>query len=84
MNVHQLRRRDIIDFRSRLFTKNGPRIVNRTLGVLKTALKEGYFREDLHRDPTAGIGNIKYEAKESGIFTQKELKNLFPPDSLGP
>jgi len=82
--IHDLKRGDILDFRARLLTKNGPRIVNRTIQILKTAFKEGYFREELYRDPTAGIGDIRYEPKKSGVFTRKELRKLFPEEDLGP
>jgi len=82
--IHKLRRGEVLDFRARLLAKNGPRTVNRTIGVLKTAIKEGIFREELYRDPTAGVGNINYEMKESGVFDKEELRTLFPSDSLGP
>ena len=52
--------------------------------VLKTIFREGYFREGLTRDPTIGIGAIRYEMRESGVFTTEKIKNLFPTDSCGP
>lgn len=75
--VLSLRRRDILDFRSDLLKKHNPRTVNGVIQTLKTCLKEGVFREDLPKDPTLGVGNIRYKPKESGTFTAEELKDLF-------
>ncbi|MBN1835770.1 MAG: site-specific integrase [Spirochaetales bacterium] len=75
--VQDLRRADILDFRNRLAAKYGPSVVNRTIMVLKTALKEGLYREELQRDPSAGIGNIKYQLRESGTFTEEEIVRMF-------
>lgn len=80
--LKELRRADILDFRDRLFDPDrdkqiGARTANCTMGALKTALREAYFREDIERDPTVGIGQIKYEEAEVGVFTMKELKALF-------
>lgn len=81
--VSDLKRADFIDLRSRLLKGNGTRTVNRAMAVLKTCLKEEYFRENLARDPTQGVGQIKYEKRESGIFTKAELQTLFPREGLG-
>ena len=40
---------------------------------MRTILKEAYFREDITRDPTVGIGNSRYQPKEIGVFTAEEL-----------
>ena len=84
MPISQIRRADIIDFRSRLIKKAGSRTVNRVIGILKIIFKEGIFREELDHDPTIGIGDIKYERKIRGTFTLEELRRLFPEDSHGP
>lgn len=74
----ELKRAHILDFRSRLLAKGvGVRTVNRTIGVLKIACKEAYFREEADRDPTAGIGEIKYDKRLTGTFTKNELKSIF-------
>jgi integrase len=57
---------------------------NKALAVLKTICKEAFFREDLDRDPTSGVGNLKEIRKEPGIFTAEELRALFPAEGLGP
>ena len=84
MTISDIRRADILDFRERLRKKAGPRTVNSVMTVLKTIFREGYFREELTRDPSIGIGAIRYEMRESGIFIKDEIKKLFPSDSLGP
>ena len=84
-NVKALRRADIIDFRGRLLASGlGDGQVNRILRVLKTCLKEGLHREELERDPTAGVGNISHRSEERGVFTREELHALFPAEGLGP
>ena len=80
--VGDLRRADILDFRERLFVPRdgktiGPRTANCTMGALKTALREAYYREDIDRDPTVGIGEIKYKEQEVGVFTVEEIRALF-------
>ena len=77
-SVAELRRADVLDFRSRLLAKGvGPRTINRTIGILKIAFKEGIYREELERDPTIGVGEIKYEGRVSGTFSVAEIKALF-------
>ncbi len=76
--ITEIRRGDIVDFRRRLLDRSiGFRTVNVTVGIVKTIFKEALYREDIDRDPTAGVGNIKYKARERGIFTKAELRELF-------
>ncbi len=84
MRIRELRRGHILDFRRRILAKTTDRQANRILGVLKACLKEGIYREELERDPTAGIGNIREEKRERGTFSREELRALFPADGLGP
>lgn len=80
-----LKRSHILDYRERLIEKLGyTRTVQEAVGVLKTILKEAYFREDISRDPTVGIGSTRYQPKEIGVFTADELKKLFPAVPPGP
>lgn len=51
--------------------------------MLKTIFNEALYREEIYRNPVQGIGNIKYEPKEVGIFTEEELKMLFPVRAIG-
>ena len=80
--IGDLNRSNILDFRERLFdpdskNKIGPRTANCTMGALKTILREAYYREEIERDPTVGIGQIKYDEIEVGVFTIREVKALF-------
>ena len=58
-------------------------MINKIIGVLKTGFNEAIFREQLNKNPTFLIDNLKYEEKEIGIFTIEELKKIFPIDNLG-
>lgn len=82
MSVGDIKRAHILDFRQRLVSQGvGARTINRTIGILKVAFKEGLFREELERDPTAGVGNIKYEMQEIGVFSEKEMQAIFASSS---
>ena len=83
-SLADLRRGDVLDFRGRLLAKVSDSQANRVIGCLKTCLKEAVYREELPKDPTLGIGRIKHEKRERGIFTEEELKALFPKAGLGP
>lgn len=86
MLLRDIRRGDLLDFRSRLLADNPGKIrtVNRVMGVLKLIFGEAVYREDLENNPAAGIGNVKYPVRKSGVFSLEELKKLFPVDGLGP
>jgi integrase len=80
--IGDLRRADILDYRERLWgpregMRVGPRTANCTMGALKTIIREAFYREDIDRDPTVGVGQIKYKEAEVGVFTIQEIKALF-------
>jgi len=75
---------DVLDLRSRLLTKNAPATVNKTLGIVKVIFREAVYREEINRDPTAGVGRIKERRTERGTFTVEELRKLFPDHGYGP
>lgn len=77
--VAEVRRADLLDFRSRLIAKDdvGGRTAQLTMQALRVALREAYYREDIDRDPGAGIGKLSYEKQEVGVFSAKEIKALF-------
>ena len=78
LKIGSIRRADILDFRRRLIEKDvGTRTINMTIGILKIVLHEALFREDIDRDPTLGIGQLKYEQQEVGVFSRKEMIALF-------
>ena len=73
-----IRRSDILDFRRRLVKQGvGARTINMTVGILKIVFHEALFREDINRDPTLGVGQLKYDKEEIGIFTRQEMIDLF-------
>jgi len=78
--VSSLKRSHILDFRTRMRTITTANNTNKIVGVLKAILKHAYHREDIDRDPTAGIGNIKVTSREKGIFTPEELRELLDPE----
>jgi len=78
-------RGDIFDFQNRLLNKKiSESTVNKTIGVLKKAFNEAIFREQINRNPTSLVDNLKYQKKEKGIFKIDELKKIFPENNLGP
>jgi integrase len=85
-SLGKITRADLIDFRSRVLRLIPEKInsVNKVMTVLKTIIKEALIREEIEKDPTVGLGMIKYEPVQRGIFSLEELENLFPADSLGP
>ena len=78
LKLGSIRRSDILDFRKRLIESGaGYRTINMTIGILKIILHEALFREDIDRNPTMGIGDLKYDPRLTGIFTRKEMIDLF-------
>jgi len=97
MKIAEIKRRDVIEFRVRLLRtlrhdsqeddKPGPpkyRTIRQVMETLKVVFRTAYYLEEIDRDPTAGIGKLKYEQKKRGVFKIEELKKLFPRDELGP
>ena len=85
MVLPEIKRAHVLDFRERLIEAYGfTRTVQKTMSALKTILREAYFREEIDRDPTIGIGTTKYDSDEVGAFTVDELRKLFPRAIPGP
>ncbi|UCF98456.1 MAG: hypothetical protein JSV89_02720, partial [Spirochaetaceae bacterium] len=82
----EITRGELVDFRSRILKKTGEKrnTTNKVMGVVKLIYKEAVYREDIEKDPTSGIGNIKESRQKPGTFAEEELKILFPKDSFGP
>lgn len=91
MPIAEIKRGDLVEFRARLLKtlrhdSGEPkyRTIRQVDEIVKVIFKEAYYREDLDRDPTAGIGKLKYAQAERGVFTLEELRRLFPESGLGP
>jgi len=82
--LSEITRADVLDLRSRLLAKNAPATTNKALGVVKVIFREALYREDINRDPAAGVGKVKYRKEERGVFTAEELRKLFPDHGYGP
>ena len=82
--ISEISRGEIIDFRSRLMGNVGDNTLNKVMETIKVVFNEALYREDIKTSPVQGIGAIKYQKKEAGIFTPTELSTLFPDESLGP
>jgi integrase len=82
--LSEITRANVLDLRSRLLAKNAPARVIKALGIVKVIFREALFREEINRDPTAGMGRVKYCKVERGIFTAEELRTLFPDHGYGP
>lgn len=83
MPVADLRPGHIEDFKQRLRSHNlSYRTMNLVLSALKTALREGYHRGDLDRDPTTGVGQVRGKPKETGIFSLEEMRRILQDPSL--
>ena len=84
IKLEDLRRKDLLEFRTRLVQTIGPsRTVQVVMARLKTCLKELFFREEMDRDITSGIGAVKYEEVTRDRFSKEELVELFK-DRPGP
>jgi len=82
--LSEITRADVLDLRSRLLATCSPATVNKVIGIVKVIFREALYREEINRDPTAGVGKIKERRKERGIFTVEELRALFPDYGYGP
>jgi len=83
--ISQMRRSDVLNFRSFMLDRVGPRTVNKALSIVKAIINEAIFQEIIDRDPTVGVGKVNMaEKKEPGIFTKDELLLLFPENGIGP
>ena len=82
--LSEITRADVYDLRSRLLKRCSPATTNKCIGVVKVILREAVIREELDRDPTEYVRNVKYKKRERAMFTVKELKLLFPESGCGP
>lgn len=77
MQLRKVIPEDIRAFRKRMIESYTPRVVNSITTVLKTVYRDLLRRGIIQQDPTQIIGKMSYEQRESGTFTNKELRDLF-------
>ncbi|ADK81882.1 tyrosine-type recombinase/integrase [Sediminispirochaeta smaragdinae] len=83
--IAKMRRSDVLEFRSFMLDRVGPRTVNKALSIVKAVIREAIFQEVIDRDPTIGVSKVKLtEKKEPGVFTKEELLLMFPEKGIGP
>jgi len=75
--LHELKRRDILDWLSDVKRNHSAGAANNALGALKACLRHAVFREDMDRDVMFGVTPLKVEHKQRGVLTPKELKEMF-------
>ena len=75
--LHDLKRRDILDWLDDLAREHGAGAANNALGALKACLRHAMFREDMDRDVMFGISPLKAERKERGVLLPAELQKMF-------
>jgi integrase len=87
---HLRRRREEGKSNSEVHTANSRSWMDRyvltdpLMQTLKVVVHEALYRQDIDRDPTAGVGRLHEDTRISGVFTVEELRALFPEDGLGP
>lgn len=83
MHMFDIRRSHIVDYRTALLAKGIPAgTVNRIISCIRIIFTEAFFREDILINPAVGVGSVRGNPREVGIFTPEELQTLFPADYL--
>jgi integrase len=81
--VSDLRRGDFDDLKRRLKEQGlSPHLINITMGAIKTCFRERMEREEIERDPTAGIRKSKEKTGETGIFSLDEVRRIISEPKL--
>ena len=76
--LHDLRRRDILDWIGEVEEEHGPGCANKALGALKACLRHAVYREDMEKDVCFGISTLKnVEYRVRGVLTPAELQRMF-------
>ena len=77
VKLHELKRRDILDWLDDVAREHGAGAANNALGALKACLRHAMFREDMDRDVMFGISPLKVVSYERGVLTPQELQQIF-------
>jgi integrase len=76
LQMEDVRRADLLNFRNRLRGKVGINTLNKTITTVKTILSEAAFRQDIQMNPGADVGNVAYEQMQRGTFTVEEVREI--------
>lgn len=81
--IDKITRGNLLDFRKRIKEKKTAALAEKVMGVAKAIFKEAFYREDIDRDPTAGIGKLKYEKQKITVFSKEQIdKILYGEDTF--
>ena len=75
--IAAITRGDILGLRDRIRLQTTAGQTNRVIGALKVVLEELVYRQQLERNPCAGVDRIATKAKVVGVLEPQELKKLF-------
>jgi len=82
--LSKITRADVLELRARLLEKSAPATVNKALGVVKVVFREALYREEINRDPTTGVGRVKYHKEERGVLRRRSCAGCFLTTAKAP
>lgn len=78
MKLDEIKRGNLLDFRAMLQNKGVTgNSINSIMKAVKVVFSEAVYREDIPYNPATGLGTVKTNNKEAGIFSEQELKAMF-------
>lgn len=81
MPLSEIRRHNIIAFRSRLITQYGASAaVNKAMEALRAILAEAEYLELIEYNPVSKVKMVIYERRETPLLTIQEIKTLLNPE----
>ena len=76
--IAEIRKSDVLDYRSRLIARVGmTRKAQKTMTILGVIFAEAEYRERIDRNPASGIGKIRVDLREPGVFGVEDMRLLF-------
>lgn len=79
--ISEIRRHNIIAFRSRLLTQYGAcAAVNKTMDALRAIFAEAEYLELIEYNPVSKVKMVVYERRETPLLTIQEVKSLLNPE----
>ncbi len=80
MKLADIRRSDVVEFRSRLVTQVGRRRISQVAySALRVILREAEFNEMIDRSPCSGIGQISYKQKVREAYSLVQISRILDP-----